>query len=454
MSQTQHSEPGDDFAAEVSDIHPRRANTTPTRPALVAPDTHTAWRQRIVRLALTAALVLLAAVVLLGGIPTVRQRVLGFIPGFGPTPTPTPTEIPGDNLFSLLPNPPGVSVTLDGSPLANPPQPGDPRPLRLSRGSHIFAWRSAVLPFKPFQCRVSVPDDASDTCPFVKSDALPRALSPLHGAVIGLHGALNRLSPADAAQLTAAIQAALDAKRSTATVQPGESYLVSSPGQNATTAIARQSLQAALTYTYLPNAGYPEPCILAEPAIPCRFPGQNCSQLCTVPSPPPSIATSGAWIAAVTVRASWDYTTQDGRTIARGAGEAYGVQLAALRITWDQQTGWHVAVIAGHTPGFDLADDLTCDPARFALSQTASWSFMLDDPPPDATVQFASSATLADGCAARLTHGQPALFLQRFGVLLTVNDTAVNPADHLPAASPAEQDLALHLLAQLTPSSS
>ncbi|MGH2515391.1 MAG: hypothetical protein ACRDHP_07025 [Ktedonobacterales bacterium] len=50
-----------------------------------------------------------------------------------------------------------------------------------------------------------------------------------------------------------------------------------------------------------------------------------------------------------------------------------------------------------------------------------------------------------------LTEGQPALFLERFGVLLTVNDAAVNAVDNRPASDPAEVQLAQHLASQLSP---
>jgi len=47
-------------------------------------------------------------------------------------------------------------------------------------------------------------------------------------------------------------------------------------------------------------------------------------------------------------------------------------------------------------------------------------------------------------------HGAPPpVFLQRFGVLLTVNHQAINPQDGLPMASAAEQRLAQQLMAQL-----
>lgn len=439
--------PDDDFAAEVSDLRPG-VETVPGRPARLASEPPHAPRRRIVRLAVTASVILLALLILLSGLPELRQRALGLVPGF--TASPSAAVTPAGDLFSFLPNPPGVSVTLDGKVLPNPPQPGDPRPLRLSPGHHTFAWRSRVLPFRPLQCRISVPRAAGDTCPFVPTATLSHALAGTPGAVITVHPGLIALDPDEAARLTAAIQGALDAVRSTAIVEPGDPYLTFSQGQGETTAIAHQPLRATLSFQFLANANYPEPCLLTEPAVPCRFPGQDCAQLCTVPSPPPSAAGNGAWIAAVTVHSTWDYATLDSRPVAQGAGGAFGFQVAALRITRDQ-AGWRVGVIVGHTPGFDLADDLACDPARLALGETSSWSFMIVNPPPDATIRFASDATPADGCAAELIHGQPALFLQRFGVLLTVNDAARNPTDNLPVASPADQDLAHRLLSQAPP---
>lgn len=75
----------------------------------------------------------------------------------------------------------------------------------------------------------------------------------------------------------------------------------------------------------------------------------------------------------------------------------------------------------------------------------------MDNPPPGAAALFASDATPTDGCVAVLDQGgQPAVFLERFGVLLTVNDTAVNPTDNLPAADITERQLADRLTAPLS----
>jgi hypothetical protein len=149
------------------------------------------------------------------------------------------------------------------------------------------------------------------------------------------------------------------------------------------------------------------------------------------------------------IGSGWDYTTLDGHIVGNAIGDAYGLKLAALSIQWDKVSGWHVSAILGHTPGLDLADDAACDPARYALSQTPSWSFMLVGPPPGAQVRFASDATPTNGCVAVLDQapgdGQVAIFLYRFGVLLTVNDVAVNPTDNLPAADASEQALAAQM---------
>jgi hypothetical protein len=437
----------DAFTAEVSDLRRRMDATSTERPAQFVAPSRLPSRQRIVRLVVVVSAVALALLVVLGGNPALRTGMRDLIPGLAPTATPA-AGTPSEDLFYLLPNPPGVDVLLDSRQLARPPAPGDSHPLRLARGRHTFAWRSHALSFPPLLCHVSVPRAVTDDCPFVAPEFLPHELANLHGTVIDMHESLDTLDPQDAQQLTDAIQAALDAIRSTATVQPGEPYMASATDRQP--AIARRPLRAVRNYQFVvADPGYPEPCTLGQPAIPCRFPGQHCGQFCTVAQPPASVAgPAGSWVAAATVHASWDYFTADGRAVARQVPELFGVQLAVLRITHDAG-GWHAAVILGHTPGLDAADDLACDPARYALAGTTSWSFMLTDPPPGAQVQLVSGAVPADGCAAVLNQGQPAIFLQRFGVLLTVNDAARNPADNLPVADSTERDLAQRLVAQL-----
>jgi hypothetical protein len=445
-----HDDPGagDDFSAEVSDLRSGAAPVTaPTAasasgPAAPSPvESRLTPRQRLTRLVVTACALLLAGAVIWSASRGPR-RATGLVP------TPTATAGPDTSQVYLLPNPPGVVVSLDGHPLASLPAPGDPHPLRLSRGRHRFVWVSKLLPFRQMECQVSVPASGSDSCSFVPPLLLPQALQDLPGVVIAMRASLATMEPRPASMLLPAVADALARSAATAEVQPGESYY----GQTSSSAapqpiVAHQPLHATLTYQLLASSGYPEPCILLQPVIPCRFPGQDCSQLCNVASPPAALAVApGEWIAAVQVHADWTYTTLDGQVVASSA-ESFGMQLAVLRISWDG-IQWHVTPVFGHVPGLDVADDAVCDPAR-AWIGNSTWYFMLANPPPGEQSYFASDANPADGCVAVLEHGGPEIFLERFGLLLVVTNGAANPQDNFPVADAAERALAYRLMAQL-----
>lgn len=151
---------------------------------------------------------------------------------------------------------------------------------------------------------------------------------------------------------------------------------------------------------------------------------------------------------------SWEYSAPPDASIARQAGVDVGLQLAPLRITYAGGQ-WQVSAIISNTPGFDLAGDAVCDPARTLLSQNSVWSFAVNNPPPGAHMAFLPAPNPADGCAEvflgyHAPGEEPAMFLQRFGVLRTVNATAANPVANLPMADAYEQRLARQLLAPLT----
>lgn len=469
MTGPEQPETGDDIQVEVSDVRSSTSKSAgvPTSSARSPFETRYTLRQRLVRVVVGV----LVLVVIVSGITGVGGHFLGLLtagvssPGPIPTtftapnfpatfPPPAATVMPAGNQFFVLPNPPGVLVSLDGRPLTSPPVPGDAHPLVLAPGHHILMWTSHIFPFAPLLCTISVPHAGADNCPFVTPQDLPGADTDLAGHVIGLHASLSALPAGGVTQLAQAIQAALNANRSQATVQTGEQYFVTQQGKNLAPTTATQPLRATLSYEYLPNAGYFEPCILTQPIIPCRFPGQDCGQLCTVPQPPPAVVTSpNDWIAAAEVHASWTYTTLDGHVVGQDIGEAFGVQLAVFRITWDGRA-WHASQILGAIPGLPAASDLVCDPARFWLGGNSTWSFMMDDAPPGARMQFISDSVPADGCLAVLNpfpRGSPsAVFLQRFGVLLAVNSTATNGGSAgLPMAGAAERQLAQRLAAQI-----
>jgi hypothetical protein len=437
---------GDDFSAEVSDLRLGASRTmhdaaSPVTHGPAAPspvESRLTPRQRLTRFSVTTCALLLAGVVIWSAARG-SHGVAGLVP------SPTVTAGPDTSQVYLLPNPPGVVVSLDGHPLASLPAPGDPHPLQLSRGPHSLVWVSKLLPFRQVECRVSVPHSELDTCPLVAPQSVARSVSSPQAPIIGLHASLSMLGPY-ASGLQGAIVQALGASQSSAVVQPGERYY---NGQGPV--VASQPLRATLAYQLLTDSGYPEPCILGDPAIPCRFPGQDCNQICTIAAAPASLAVApNEWLAAAQVHANWTYTTLDGHpvgTSAENVGERFGVQLAVLRITWDGAQ-WHVTPVFGHVPGLDVADDAVCDPARTWIGNS-TWSFMLVGPPPGEQSYFASDTNPTDGCVVVLEHGGPVVFLERFGLLLMVTDAAANPQDNLPIADASERALASRLMAQL-----
>ncbi|HLJ79841.1 MAG TPA: hypothetical protein VKT52_00055, partial [Ktedonobacterales bacterium] len=275
MDGQEHRPPDDEldsFSAEVSDLRPPLSAEAPP-PTRALFELHTR-RQRNTRLVAVVCAGLLALAVILASNPGLRTRALALIPDLATTPT--ATAAPDNSLFYLLPNPPGVDVTVDGHLLSHLPLPEYGQPLHLAPGAHVFTWRSQLLPFVLLNCRVSVPRAKADTCPLIAPDRLPPSLADLRGSVIGMHVSMSALdSTPPSARLPTVIQLALDTLSSTATVQPGEWYLSSSDGQSAVPVKATQPLRATRRLSLVTDPAYPEPCTLSYPAIPCRFDGQS-----------------------------------------------------------------------------------------------------------------------------------------------------------------------------------
>jgi hypothetical protein len=126
-------------------------------------------RARLRRLAISLAAVLLALLVVVAGLPALRQDALTLL--IAPTPTPTLRSPPGADSFYFLATPPWVTVLVDGRPLdpvpmveeqPTPLPPGAaygfdtptptrglvateyPAPVQLARGIHTFEWRGAA----------------------------------------------------------------------------------------------------------------------------------------------------------------------------------------------------------------------------------------------------------------------------------------------------------------------
>src|SRR5260370_34402368 len=70
---------------------------------------------RLRRRAISMAAVLLVLLVVVAGLPAVRQDALTLL--IAPTPTPTLHSLPGADTFYFLATPPWVTVLVDGRPL-------------------------------------------------------------------------------------------------------------------------------------------------------------------------------------------------------------------------------------------------------------------------------------------------------------------------------------------------
>src|SRR5262249_34920637 len=153
-------------------------------------------------------------------------------------------------------------------------------------------WRSRMLPLARLSCRVSVPPSSADNCPQVAASLLPSTLIDQPGTVIGMHESLSMLDAYDARQLDTAIQRTLADVESVAILQPGDPYAAAQAGSTCVSTIGQPPLRAVRRSQFVRDTGYPEPCTLAQPSVPCRFPGQDCNALCTVAQPPAAVALS------------------------------------------------------------------------------------------------------------------------------------------------------------------
>jgi hypothetical protein len=446
VSEPKADETGDDFAAEMSDVAARR----PARAALPRSPLAPALgpRQRAWRAGGIIALVALALASVFATFPIVRAQVQRSL--FGP-PTGQVIDPPSDTLY-LLPGAPGVAVTLDGHHLYGSHTVESAQPLQLMPGRHTFIWEGT--PFTRQSCIVSVPHVLTDTCKlgaFIHEG--PRGSTPV---ILASHETMDTMDTALGVQLRQALQAALDAAEHGAQVRTGEIYYSANPGFFGEMTPATQPLTARLHFTLLTQFIPPEPCEVAHDVQPCRFLGQNCAEMCTLPSqdvagPRPR----NEWGVAAMVSASWEYTGPDGSRISAPVTELnLGFALGFFRVRWTGSE-WTAQAVFGHASGIAIADDTMCLPARGWLFQGPAQQIFLQ--PTRYTGRYSASADPTDGCAAEIVDRQapsgapgsasdPARFLARFGAIVAVNDAAQALWPGLPLADDTERALALRLL--------
>jgi hypothetical protein len=452
MGEDQRPDHDEGFDAELSDLR-NPSSASARQPASGGPpwQSRSQTARRVRRLVVLIAVGLVVALLIVLNWPAARGSAIGLFV----RPSPTPTHVSATNDFYLLPNPPGVTVWLDGLPLQSLPEPGG-QPLILASGHHTLEWLPGWFPFQDLACVVSVPPAGSDTCVLLPGYALPAALipagvSPIYLEVIETRESLATLLTGQASVLTGAIQQALDTRTATATIAVGEHFYAPDSNGSYRVMVATQPLRATLRLL-LRGPGSPGGCSPPQGAVqPCRAPGQDCSAICTLLNP--SLQLSGlTWPAGVVISTDWTYTTLGGQSLVQHVGDpGLNAHLAVTLLDW-YGPQWSVTPIVGHRMNVPESDDALCDPARnWLASGPLAPLLAATEGTPEPTFQYASAGELTDGCVVSLTkyeptvtgqEGPPALFLERFGVLLAVNDAAHGLWPELPRADAAEVALA------------
>ncbi len=414
---------------EISDLPGAEDSILPVKRISLKP--RYSPHQRRKQVAITTGVVLVALLALLGSWPPIQQLIVARIPGLSNTSTALSSDY---FYFQTLPS--WGTFFFDGKPLSRMPALNDDPPVRLPAGKHVLEWRAT--PFQSMSCTLLVPSDPErQTCDvrfsgsnaYVPSASLvsfPQTLS------------LNQLSPSQRGALVKAAQGLLDTLQSSTTVQPGEFYTYN---QSIQPRQATKPLTARVRFLLDIDTARPARCDGLRFGPACSFAGNDCRNFCTLPWPQSGDVTSEGWHAAAIVRPTWIYAAADGHVIAppQGVDTSGDQQFIMLHITW-QAGQWHVTF---HPQGASSFDDPNC------ISTMGS---IMTKPSYNSTAQqrivwtFSSISNRSSGClATAMLHDgdnlqtapvqMPAAYiLQRFGVLMAVNDTAHRLWPNLPLA--------------------
>lgn len=416
--------------------------------------------QRLRRLGVAVAAVLLALILLFAGNSALWQQALAVAGLTSPASAAT-------NSYYLAVDVPWAGVTLDGRPLRRPIMGSDP-PLVLSPGRHQIGWQAP--PFAPQRCTLSIPHAAADTCPV--SGLLDFGPRWGEAHLVALHESLANLSPADRATVVSTVQEVLDAEPSGDVVQPGETYLTRAGSTTATVPL-RATLRLQLDTGDDPATRCQ--LLLTSAALsPCVLDGQDCRRFCVLPfnlrTPDsgivPDAGRYGAWLVRGLVRAAWDYTTLGGQPVASHQplddGSATGADhILLLALEWSHGAWFAVPLVtpggAEYSAGSDtpaIAQDPVCAGAldRFATLRPAegyTWLRVRSG------VSDVAGCVIVDGVGslpqARATpgvafEGDGAYYLERFGILYALNVAAHRLHGDLPLGGALQQQAAQLIL--------
>ncbi len=384
-------------------------------------------RRRPMRRLLGVALVgLLVLVTISGVIVTVNPGMPGALSEMlHGTPTPTATIGPGGDIAYYENGAPWGKLTVDNRTIT---LDNTLKPDFLARGRHTLTYRAD--PFPALRCIITTPAAASDTCPIDATFASRMGRQMNGNRVVDLGSTVDRLPAAQRDALVALVRGAVEYTSPVTTVRPGEHY-AGINGDGITLETATQPLTATLQIRVQnTNEGNPNP-------------DSACASVC-LPSVNNTAGnaltdTSNLLEVLAHVRTGYHYTTQGGSVV-----------LDYAPMTRTQQAAWRpddfVSVYVGWNDAWQIThpthDDATL-PCGFG---SGDFSGEATAGPQLYTVTGTRSApNPTDGCLVVVRQqsngasvGQPILYLERFGVLLAVGDTAHQLRPYLPVASQAE----------------
>jgi hypothetical protein len=465
MNHGENEDPQDEFRVEISNLDDSDMQTPVPRerqPAQAYLLFHTprfTARQRLLQLSATTAIILLALVTLVGTYAPARSVIVGTFYH------PTPALPPGADLFYVETNPPWGHIDIDGKSISHLPVVGEEAPLQLSRTQHKIGW--VADPFETQICTITVPPIIDEnSCHFNRTAATP---SGAVAWVISFSPSLLNLRADKRTALVDAIQQQINQGLEPQIIRPGEVYAVN--GSNQQFSVARQPMQATLRFSLVapPETNrctiYGFVGFYNQEGGSCTFMQQDCRLLCDI-SQFSSLPGKLTWHAMSVVRATWQYTTPGGDSIARDQPDAtanargYG-HFVPLQITWDGQQ-WHVSVILSGIHLLSrmynlelLIDDLACASMRDEIhmnkqyrsvlleESVAIWTYYSD---PGAGVDCVAQIMPNTQSAAQSKGNQPAYLLHRFGMIVAANDAARKIWPAVPVADAYEKDVMFQLL--------
>src|SRR5258708_13530164 len=142
MSDVEQEQPQDDATVEITGIDDLSGVAADSKTVSSAKllrsglEAGVSARRHRLQLVVTAGIVVLALLVILGSTAPVRELVSGVF--IRPAPTPTPTLAPGADLFYVQGNPPWGQLSIDGKALPHFPHISYDPPLPLSLFRHLL----------------------------------------------------------------------------------------------------------------------------------------------------------------------------------------------------------------------------------------------------------------------------------------------------------------------------